>query len=61
MLPNFIGGSADLSSSTKTYIKNGKDIEDNKYNNKNIWFGVREHLMGSVLNGLSLSIFSTIL
>lgn len=57
MLPNFIGGSADLSSSTKTYIKNGKDIEDNKYNNKNIWFGVREHLMGSVLNGLSLSKF----
>ncbi len=42
-LPNFIGGSADLSSSTKTII------------NKNINFGVREHAMGAILNGLALS------
>ena len=42
-LPNFIGGSADLSSSTKTIINN------------NINFGVREHAMGAILNGLALS------
>ena len=42
-LPNFIGGSADLSSSTKTIIS------------KNIYFGVREHAMGAILNGLALS------
>ncbi len=42
-LPNFIGGSADLASSTKTIINN------------NINFGVREHAMGAILNGLALS------
>ena len=44
-LPNFIGGSADLASSTKTIINN------------NINFGVREHAMGAILNGLALSNF----
>ena len=44
-LPNFIGGSADLASSTKTII------------NDNINFGVREHAMGAILNGLALSNF----
>lgn len=57
MIPNLIGGSADLSSSTKTYITNGKDIKDGSYDGKNIWFGVREHSMGAILNGLALSNF----
>src|SRR5574344_2847030 len=57
MIPNFIGGSADLSSSTKTYIKDGGDIRDSNYNHKNIWFGVREHSMGAILNGMALSGF----
>lgn len=57
IVPNFIGGSADLASSTKTYIKNGDDIKDDHYLGKNIWFGVREHSMGAILNGLSLSNF----
>ena len=54
---NFIGGSADLSSSTNTYLKDMQDIKDNNYFGKNIWFGVREHSMGSILNGLALSGF----
>ncbi len=57
IVTNFIGGSADLASSTKTYIKNGDDIKDDHYLGKNIWFGVREHAMGAILNGLSLTNF----
>lgn len=56
-IPNFIGGSADLSSSTNTYLKDMLDIKDGHYNGKNIWFGVREHAMGAILNGLALTGF----
>ena len=56
-IPNFIGGSADLSSSTNTYLKDMLDIKDNHYVGKNIWFGVREHAMGAILNGLALTGF----
>jgi transketolase len=52
---NFVGGSADLASSTRTYLKNFKDFSPISYDGKNIWFGVREHAMGAILNGLSLS------
>ncbi len=57
MVPNFIGGSADLSSSTKTYLENFTDVSYKDYNGRNIWFGVREHAMGAILNGLCLSKF----
>ena len=50
-----IGGSADLSSSTKTYLTNGTDFSSSNYLGKNIWYGVREHAMGAIMNGLSLS------
>ena len=53
----FIGGSADLSSSTKTYLKNGGDFSSDNYQGKNIAFGVREHAMGAILNGLALTNF----
>ncbi len=49
------GGSADLSSSNKTYIKDGGDFSKDNYNGKNIWFGVREHAMGAILNGIALT------
>ncbi|HHW68808.1 MAG TPA: transketolase [Tenericutes bacterium] len=49
----FIGGSADLASSTKTYLKNYNDIKIDDFSGKNIWFGVREHAMGAILNGLA--------
>lgn len=54
---NFIGGSADLSGSTRVYLNNQGDISSKNYIGKNISFGVREHLMGSVINGLSVSGF----
>lgn len=55
--PFFMGGSADLSSSTKTYLENASDFSSSDRCGKNIWFGVREHAMGAILNGLSLSGF----
>ena len=56
-IPNFIGGSADLFSSTNVYIENGGDLSSNDYTGSNIWFGVREHAMGAILNGLALCNF----
>lgn len=53
-IPIIIGGSADLGTSTRTYIKELGDITYNNLKGKNIWFGVREASMGSILNGLSL-------
>jgi transketolase len=53
-LPNLIGGSADLAPSNKTIIK-GEDIfQAGLYTGRNFHFGVREHGMGSVLNGMAL-------
>lgn len=51
----FIGGSADLSSSCRTYLDDFLDVDYNHQDGKNIWFGVREHAMGGIINGLSLS------
>lgn len=53
-IPMMIGGSADLNSSTKVYLSNMFDITPNKFDGKNIWFGIREHSMGAILNGLAL-------
>lgn len=50
----FIGGSADLNSSTKVYLKDIGDINRNSFSGQNIWFGIREHAMGAILNGLGL-------
>lgn len=55
---SFIGGSADVGSSTKTFLTNFEDVKDGRYNGKNIWFGVREHAMGAIMNGLALSSFT---
>jgi len=53
-IPGFIGGSADLHPSTKTYIKNSTSINKNKFEGRNIHFGIREHAMGGILNGTAL-------
>jgi len=57
--PFILGGSADLSSSTKTVIIDEREeFKINSYENplsKNIFFGVREHAMGGILNGLALA------
>lgn len=52
-LPGFIGGSADLEPSTKTLIKDSPDITAENFIGKNLRFGVREHAMGAIANGLA--------
>ncbi|MEA2428505.1 MAG: transketolase [Thermoleophilaceae bacterium] len=52
-LPHLIGGSADLSSSTLTDIEGAPHIAPGEYEGRTISFGVREHGMGAILNGLA--------
>ncbi|ONF97231.1 transketolase [Sphingomonas jeddahensis] len=54
-MPWLIGGSADLAPSTKTDIKGEASFEASNYAGRNFHFGVREHAMGSVVNGMALS------
>lgn len=54
-LPNFIGGSADLFCSTKTYLKGKNEFSSDNYGGRNIYFGVRENAMGAIMNGLALT------
>src|SRR5213082_2041791 len=53
-LPELIGGSADLANSTNVVFKDGGDVAAGNWHAKNIHFGVREHGMGAILNGLAL-------
>ena len=53
--PAFLGGSADVSSSTKTYLKDFDNFSRENYGGKNFNFGVREHAMGAFINGFALS------
>jgi transketolase len=48
------GGSADLSPSNNTVIKDSEDFQAGKYGNRNVHYGVREHAMGSTMNGMAL-------
>ncbi|MDF2606505.1 MAG: tktC [Bacillales bacterium] len=54
VVPQFIGGSADLAGSNKTTIKSSGDFTPESFEGKNIWFGVREFAMGAALNGMAL-------
>lgn len=56
-VPWLIGGSADLTPSTKTRLtlEGAGDFQAGSYSGRNFHFGIREHAMGSILNGLSLS------
>ncbi|MFA7229008.1 MAG: transketolase, partial [Melioribacteraceae bacterium] len=54
LVPNVVGGSADLSPSTNTYMKAFSSIAPGKFEGKNFHFGIREHAMGSILNGIIL-------
>ena len=53
-VPQLIGGSADLATSTNTDIADGGDVEKGAYGGRNLRFGVREHGMGAIVNGLGL-------
>ncbi|MCP4253383.1 MAG: transketolase [Candidatus Scalindua sp.] len=54
-VPWLMGGSADLGPSTKTYIKETSSFSKENYGGRNFHFGVREHAMGAIINGMSLS------
>lgn len=53
-VPELVGGSADLAPSNKTYLKGFGDIHRGDFGGRNFHFGVREHAMGAILNGLAL-------
>ena len=53
-VPNLFGGSADLAPSNKTEVKGAADFQADAYDGRNLRFGVREHAMGSILNGMAL-------
>lgn len=55
VLPNFIGGSADLAESNMTIMKGFGDFQRATPEGRNIRFGVREHGMGAIVNGIALS------
>ena len=56
LVPNYISGSADLHGSTRNYINDGGNFGagfDKSYSGKNLYFGIREHAMGSIMNGFA--------
>jgi len=53
-LPELVGGSADLTPSTSTWIENAEDFQPEKRYGRNFHFGVREHAMGAIVNGMTL-------
>jgi transketolase len=54
IFPGFIGGSADLEPSTKTYLKESTSISADDFSGRNFHYGIREHAMGAINNGLAL-------
>ena len=50
---NKLAGSADLSPSTKTYLNNYKEVQKDSFAGRNLRFGVREHAMGAIVNGIA--------
>jgi transketolase len=56
LVPNYVSGSADLHGSCRNYIEGGGNFGagfDKSYSGKNLYFGIREHAMGSILNGFA--------
>ncbi|MEE8357068.1 MAG: transketolase [Anaerolineales bacterium] len=53
VVPELMGGSADLAPSTKTWIEGIPDFQVGQYQGRNFHFGVREHGMGAVINGMA--------
>merc|ERR1711869_60054 len=51
-LPFYLSGSADLHGSNKNYIKEVGDFSKSNYAGRNFYYGIREHAMGAILNGM---------
>jgi transketolase len=56
-VPSLVGGSADLAPSTLTLIDGSDSVEGGAYSGRNLHFGIREHAMGAIVNGLNLHYF----
>merc|ERR1719301_164537 len=52
-VPFYVSGSADLHGSNKNYIKGVGDFSKNNYAGRNFYYGIREHGMGAIVNGIS--------
>ncbi|HEV9038225.1 MAG TPA: transketolase, partial [Puia sp.] len=55
LLPCLLGGAADLAPSTETHLKDYSDFEPGDFGGRNFHFGVREHSMGAILNGMAVT------
>lgn len=53
-VPEIVGGSADLAASNLTFVEGLKTITANDYHGNNIMYGIREHAMGAIMNGMAL-------
>ena len=53
-MPYLVGGSADLAPSNRTIMDGAGDIKPHSFHGRNFHFGIREHAMGAILNGLAL-------
>lgn len=53
-VPEIVGGSADLAASNLTFVNGMKTVAKGDYNGNNVMYGIREHVMGAVMNGMSL-------
>lgn len=53
-IPEIVGGSADLAASNLTFVDGLKTITKDDYNGNNIMYGIREHAMGAIMNGMAL-------
>lgn len=53
-IPEIVGGSADLAASNLTFVEGLKTITKDDYNGNNIMYGIREHAMGAIMNGMAL-------
>lgn len=53
-IPQVIGGSADLAASNLTFVEGMKNITAADYNGNNVMYGIREHAMGAIMNGMAL-------
>ncbi len=54
-IPWFLGGAADVGSSTKTYLADTSSFSKSNYSGRNFHFGIREHAMAAIINGMCLS------
>jgi transketolase len=54
-LPSMIGGSADLAPSNNTYVKSMGEFQANNYGGRYMRYGVREHAMGAIMNGMAIT------